>query len=379
MALGKRCRTCLKSKRSDSVAADEGLDLGLVRYTRSFGRKRIVISNIGEASPLDSSTMSPLKKLCGDRMVVDSERSRLEALPQDVLIRILCGVDHEDLKQLFHVSKPIREATVIAKQWHFAYSTPSKTRAFRTAIDLQDCCEVDEIDTPNAPKQHRQHRSRLSGKKLQSISVALFASPDEEHWPRKELFTETGNFWFATLAFDKAICLSGTKYSLILSQSCVVTSNGCIAYGCHLAVYVFMLVGGITGSQLDPTCVDVWRKKINEQAIQHGMPRAVSFDNRKELNRVEAERYLDAMKRALEPASNLNSKNASSPYEGILYMDVILIEFTLSQSQVETGVALIHLFLLVTLTCTYQMPGEIRYGIDNNLVFSRLMVSAIQV
>lgn len=86
MALGKKCRTCLKSKRSDLAAADEGLDLGLVRYTRTFGRKRIVISNNGEASPMDSSPMSPLRKLCGDRMVVDSERSRLEALPQDVLV-----------------------------------------------------------------------------------------------------------------------------------------------------------------------------------------------------------------------------------------------------------------------------------------------------
>lgn len=25
-------------------------------------------------------------------------------------IRVLCGVDHDDLKRLFHVSKPIREA-----------------------------------------------------------------------------------------------------------------------------------------------------------------------------------------------------------------------------------------------------------------------------
>lgn len=86
MALGKKCRTCLKPKRGDLVAADEGLDLGLVRYTRTLGRKRIVVSNNGEAAPMDSSPMSPSKKLCGDRMVVDSERSRLEALPQDVLV-----------------------------------------------------------------------------------------------------------------------------------------------------------------------------------------------------------------------------------------------------------------------------------------------------
>ena len=69
--------------------------------------------------------------------------------------------------------------TLIAKQWHFAYSTPSKTRAFRSAIDLENPSELDdEIEAPNAPKQMRPRRSRLPEKKLADISVALFASPD---------------------------------------------------------------------------------------------------------------------------------------------------------------------------------------------------------
>lgn len=132
-------------------------------------------------------------------------------------IRILCGVNHEDLKQLFHVSNSIRAAvsvtkalfvihsfynfiwlcsvhkfvteidsvpkmqTVIAKRCHFAYSTPSKTRAFRSALDFADWSEVDDIEAPDAPKQTKQPRSRLCGKKLDSISVALFASADEDH------------------------------------------------------------------------------------------------------------------------------------------------------------------------------------------------------
>ncbi|KAH7545914.1 hypothetical protein FEM48_Zijuj01G0144700 [Ziziphus jujuba var. spinosa] len=193
MALGKKC-TSLKLKRCNSVAGHEGYELGLVNYTRGLGRKRIVISNNGDALfPLDSSLETPLKKRCGERMAVVSERSPLEALPQDILIRILCCVDHEDLKQLVQVSKSISEATLIAKQWHFAYSTPRKTRAFRSAIDFQDCGgEVDEIETPIAPKQTRLPRSRLSRKKLESISVALFACPDDEdHWPRKNLFAES--------------------------------------------------------------------------------------------------------------------------------------------------------------------------------------------
>ncbi|BFG27654.1 F-box protein [Prunus yedoensis var. nudiflora] len=179
MALGKKCKSCLKSKRGGLVA-EEGLELGFVKYTRALGRKRIGISNNGEASPTDSYPSTPLKKQRSGKLIWDSETSALEALPQEILIKIVCGVRHEDLKQLFHVSKPIREATLIAKQWHFAYSTPSKTPAFRTAIDFSSD-DMDEIEAPNAPKQWReQHRQLPSRKKLAEISVNLFASWDEE-------------------------------------------------------------------------------------------------------------------------------------------------------------------------------------------------------
>lgn len=63
-------------------------------------------------------------------------------------------------------------------EWHFAYRTPKKVRAFRTAtIDLGDSneAEADEIEAPNAPKQSRVIKSRLEGKKLDSIAVNLFA------------------------------------------------------------------------------------------------------------------------------------------------------------------------------------------------------------
>ncbi|XVE51248.1 hypothetical protein DITRI_Ditri02bG0024700 [Diplodiscus trichospermus] len=134
-----------------------------------------------EALPLDSATEVLLKRQCSERLMMVMtedypEKSALELLPQDVLIRIICGVDHEDLKQLFNVSKSIREATVIAKQLHFAYSTPKKVKAFRTSIDFQETTELldDEIEAPNAPRQQRSHRS-INRKKLADIAVALFA------------------------------------------------------------------------------------------------------------------------------------------------------------------------------------------------------------
>uniref|UniRef100_A0A5B6ZXE1 F-box domain-containing protein n=1 Tax=Davidia involucrata TaxID=16924 RepID=A0A5B6ZXE1_DAVIN len=180
MALGKMCG-------SNVNGPNEGLGLGFVRYTRSFsfGRKRVIISNNID---VNAPATTPTKKQCSE--ILHSGKSLLEALPQDILIRILCGVNHDDLKQLFHVSKLIREATLIAKQWHFAYSTPTKTSAFRNSIDLEDSSEFNEVEAPNAPMQLRRYRSRVSGKKLADISVALFAAPDEEQCPRKELFME---------------------------------------------------------------------------------------------------------------------------------------------------------------------------------------------
>lgn len=76
----------------------------------------------------------------------------------------------------FHFVSKIQ--TLIAKRLHFAYSTPSKTRAFKNPIDLTDCSKVDDIEAPDAPKQTKQARSRLGGKKMGGIAVALFASTE---------------------------------------------------------------------------------------------------------------------------------------------------------------------------------------------------------
>nr|POE44912.1 hypothetical protein CFP56_75976 [Quercus suber] len=83
MALGKRCGSSLKSK---CVVSDEELGLGYVRYARAFGRKRILISNHFQGLAIDSAPKTLSKKMCGKRLGLDSERSFLEALPQDILV-----------------------------------------------------------------------------------------------------------------------------------------------------------------------------------------------------------------------------------------------------------------------------------------------------
>ncbi|CAH1415741.1 unnamed protein product [Lactuca virosa] len=160
-------------KTRTKMALGRSYSLGLVKRTSSFGRKRILILNEMDIDSID--TISPTKKRSMGNSF-SASRSLLEALPQDILIRVLCGVDHDDLKRLFHVSKPIREAAIIAKKLHFEYNTPKKIPAFRSTIEPSSL-EFDEI---GAPRQLRVARSRLDRKKLASISVALFTSDAED-------------------------------------------------------------------------------------------------------------------------------------------------------------------------------------------------------
>jgi hypothetical protein len=85
MALGKRCGNSLRSKRG-GVVGEEGLGLGFVRYTRGLGRKRVLISNNLEASPMDSAPKTPTKRRYSEGVVLEAERSPLEALTQDILV-----------------------------------------------------------------------------------------------------------------------------------------------------------------------------------------------------------------------------------------------------------------------------------------------------
>ncbi|KAI3795794.1 hypothetical protein L1987_38453 [Smallanthus sonchifolius] len=159
--------------------------LGLVKRTSSFGRKRVFFVNEMDIEGSIDAISPTKKRSIGDGF--SSERSLIEALPQDVIIKVLCGVEHDDLKRLFHVSKAIREAAMIAKKQHFAYSTPTKVPAFRCSIDQPDQSDVDEVEAPNAPKQSRVARSRLDRNKMAELSVALFASDEDEGWSRKNL------------------------------------------------------------------------------------------------------------------------------------------------------------------------------------------------
>ncbi|KAL1834249.1 hypothetical protein ACET3Z_003900 [Daucus carota] len=160
--------------------ANQDLGFGYISLSRSwsFGRKRVFLSSLEK---VDSCFVTPKKKSCvEDSSSMSSDKSVIEALPQDILIRILCGVEHDDLKRLFYVSKSIRAATVIAKQWHFAYSTPTKKMIFKNPVELENSDDAYELEVPNAPKQSRIARSRLNGKNQGSLSRRLFMDLETE-------------------------------------------------------------------------------------------------------------------------------------------------------------------------------------------------------
>ncbi|KAK9085084.1 hypothetical protein Sjap_025495 [Stephania japonica] len=166
MAIGRGLRaraTKLRNLDVDSV----GKELGVVSHKGAMGRKRV------EPSPTGLSPVrTPLKRACSFRFNV--EKALVEALPQEILVKILCGVHHEDLDQVYNVSKTFREATVIAETMHFAFRTPSPKLKFayfnKSFGDLDADDEFDDLEPPSAPKQRRFCRSEVEG-------VALFQEP----------------------------------------------------------------------------------------------------------------------------------------------------------------------------------------------------------
>uniref|UniRef100_A0A0D9X0B4 F-box domain-containing protein n=1 Tax=Leersia perrieri TaxID=77586 RepID=A0A0D9X0B4_9ORYZ len=132
--------------------------------TRILGRKRVAVS----PAPSPSGPHSPVRTLRKQRSIrfhMDDTVSLLESLPQDVLIKVLCKVDYSDLRQLLLVSKQVSEATLVAKEQHFAFATPKKAAV-----------RGDDDEAPWAPKQRRVAGWPICRKDMASVSVNLFDS-----------------------------------------------------------------------------------------------------------------------------------------------------------------------------------------------------------
>lgn len=138
-------------------------------HTKTIGRKRIsVLHAVGgdDHDNDDQQSISSRKQ----HKIIPTSSNRLELLPQEILIHLLCKVNRGTLKDLILVSKTVNEAALIAKESHFDVSTPISKPCY---------VDADDGEAPDAPKRVSR-TSRFSSKLIGSIAVALFAGPAEE-------------------------------------------------------------------------------------------------------------------------------------------------------------------------------------------------------
>ncbi|XP_020094608.1 F-box protein At4g35930 isoform X1 [Ananas comosus] len=96
--------------------------------------------------------------------------SRLESLPLDLLVKILCHLHHDQLRAVFHVSQRIRMAVILARQLHFNFTTPDRSRQ-----------EMLNTKTP-LPADHWPFVSKRNGKGAWGPSPCTPKAP--RHGPR---------------------------------------------------------------------------------------------------------------------------------------------------------------------------------------------------
>ncbi|KAG4121034.1 hypothetical protein ERO13_D11G180200v2 [Gossypium hirsutum] len=131
--------TLAQLRHSKVSAAKLCTDLGKKRVAVLSSKKQeddnLLIENmVAEKIPLMLSPMDLLKQSSMTRTPktprpedFESE-SRLESLPMDLLVKILCHLHHDQLRAVFHVSQRIRRAVCLARQFHFNYTTPDRSR-----------------------------------------------------------------------------------------------------------------------------------------------------------------------------------------------------------------------------------------------------------
>lgn len=137
-----------------------------------------VRSRFGDVtSPMDLGRQNDLPMTPKTPGAVEGmSESRLESLPLDLLVNIVCHLQHDQLKAVFHVSQKIRKAVILARQLHFNYTTPDRKRqdvlGTMTPFSSDHCLSASKGDgkgtwvhsprTPPAPKQGPKPPSRFN-------------------------------------------------------------------------------------------------------------------------------------------------------------------------------------------------------------------------
>uniref|UniRef100_A0A1J3HTU9 F-box protein n=1 Tax=Noccaea caerulescens TaxID=107243 RepID=A0A1J3HTU9_NOCCA len=118
-----------------------------------------------------------------------NSESQLESLPMDLLVKIVCHLHHDQLKAVFHVSQRIRTATLMARQYHFNYTTPDRSRQEMLSVvtprpinrwpfiskgDGGNPTIMPSPHTPKAPKHAPRPPCRAKLTEMKQISAVLF-------------------------------------------------------------------------------------------------------------------------------------------------------------------------------------------------------------
>ncbi|KAG2696497.1 hypothetical protein I3760_07G061200 [Carya illinoinensis] len=173
--LGKKRVAVLEAKKSDN-------DL-LLEDNRVIDRSPLMLSpvNLVKQNSFMGTPKTPRIEDC------DSD-SRLESLPMDLLVKILCHLHHDQLRAVFHVSQRIRRAVVLARQFHFNFTTPDRSRQemlrTMTPRPTEHWPFVSKGDgkgiwmpsphTPKAPRHGPRPPSRLKFSEMRQVAAVLF-------------------------------------------------------------------------------------------------------------------------------------------------------------------------------------------------------------
>ncbi|KAL9461786.1 hypothetical protein AB3S75_004728 [Citrus x aurantiifolia] len=180
-------------------AAKSCTDLGKKRVAVLDAKKLEVDELVTESKGVDEAPLmlSPVDVLKQNFLVrtpktpreddCESE-SRLEALPMDLLVKILCHLHHDQLRPVFHVSRKIRSAVAIARQFYFNYTTPDRSRQEMLQSMTPRPTErwpfvskgegrgvlMPSPHTPKAPKHGPRPPSRMKITEMRQIAAVLF-------------------------------------------------------------------------------------------------------------------------------------------------------------------------------------------------------------
>ncbi|XP_004509386.1 F-box protein At4g35930 isoform X2 [Cicer arietinum] len=147
-----------------------------------FDKSPLMLSpvNLVKQSGLLGTPKTPRIEQC-------QSESRLESLPIDLLVKILCHLHHDQLRAVFHVSQRIRKAVIVARQFHFNYTTPDRSRQEMISTMTPRPSEhwpfmwgdgkgvrIPSPHTPKAPRHGPRPPSRLKVSEMRQVTAVLF-------------------------------------------------------------------------------------------------------------------------------------------------------------------------------------------------------------